>query len=364
MEISRILGIAHGTVRRYAAAAEFPERAPHRRQRSILDPYLAHLEGRHADGCENALQLWRDIRDLGYTGTSTQVRRWLQQRRQRPARTTPHQYRVQDQPPVRADEPWSGDVPAHVRPVVSEGTMSPTPPAVSLPSPRQLAWLLVRPADDLPDSDRRMLQQLTQDREAARVVSFVQRFVALIRGRVADPEGARAAFDVWLDETRTCGIRAVETFARRLTQDGAAVRAALTTPWSNGQNGSSGHEARAPQTANVRPRQLRLAPAPRPPGRLIHGKCGRPGKPGAVLARVGLSFARDACNAAISASSALRRSNNALTNATIASGPRAHTASISSRVIVVGTRHSKLRETHPPDKSRQRAQAHPALRGT
>ena len=30
-------------------------------------------------------------------------------------------------------------------------------------------------------------------------------------------------------------VRAVETFAAGLQQDGAAVRAALTLPWSNGQ---------------------------------------------------------------------------------------------------------------------------------
>ena len=34
---------------------------------------------------------------------------------------------------------------------------------------------------------------------------------------------------------RTSGLRAVETFAAGLEQDGPAVRAALTTPWSSGQ---------------------------------------------------------------------------------------------------------------------------------
>jgi transposase len=32
-----------------------------------------------------------------------------------------------------------------------------------------------------------------------------------------------------------CGVRAVETFAAGLEQDGSAVRAALTTPWNNAQ---------------------------------------------------------------------------------------------------------------------------------
>jgi transposase len=48
MRISRTLGIAHGTVRKYAAAEEFPARAPHRRQRSILGrvPGASHTASR------------------------------------------------------------------------------------------------------------------------------------------------------------------------------------------------------------------------------------------------------------------------------------------------------------------------------
>ena len=231
MRISRALGIAHGTVRKYAAAEEFPARAPHRRQRSILDPYLEHLARRHAEGCENALQLWREIRDLGYPGTTTQVRRWLQERRQHAAPTTPHQYRREGA--VRDTQ--DGAVRDPARDVVVRRAESPVSTAVALPSPTQLAWLLVRPPDRLPDSDARTLRHLMQDGEAARVVRLAQRFVALLRNRTAAPQVTRAAFDAWLDEALTCGIRAVETFARGLAKDGMAVRAALTTMWSNGQ---------------------------------------------------------------------------------------------------------------------------------
>ncbi len=75
----------------------------------------------------------------------------------------------------------------------------------------------------------------SQDPEAARVVALVQRFAALLRDHAADVQATRATFDRWLDDALTCGVRVVETFARGLAQDGAAVRAALTTPWSNGQ---------------------------------------------------------------------------------------------------------------------------------
>jgi transposase len=40
-------------------------------------------------------------------------------------------------------------------------------------------------------------------------------------------------YDCWLDDALTCGVRAVETFARGLAQDGAAIRAAFTLAWSN-----------------------------------------------------------------------------------------------------------------------------------
>ena len=50
-----------------------------------------------------------------------------------------------------------------------------------------------------------------------------------------DTNAALAALEAWLADARACGVRAVETFAAGLELDGAAVRAALTTPWSSGQ---------------------------------------------------------------------------------------------------------------------------------
>ncbi len=54
-------------------------------------------------------------------------------------------------------------------------------------------------------------------------------------GQPARPATLAADLDAWLVEARACGIGAVETFAAGLVQDGAAVRAALTEPWSSGQ---------------------------------------------------------------------------------------------------------------------------------
>jgi transposase len=54
-------------------------------------------------------------------------------------------------------------------------------------------------------------------------------------GRTAEGDHAAAGLEAWLTEASSCGITAVQTFAAGLQQDGAAVRAALTLPWSSGQ---------------------------------------------------------------------------------------------------------------------------------
>jgi transposase len=70
-------------------------------------------------------------------------------------------------------------------------------------------------------------------------MGLTRRFAELVRGAsVKQPLEQRptgVALDDWLVEARCCGVHAVETFAAGLHQDGAAVRAALTLPWSNGQ---------------------------------------------------------------------------------------------------------------------------------
>jgi transposase len=83
------------------------------------------------------------------------------------------------------------------------------------------------------------VRRVEQDREAASVAMLARRFTMLVRGcgaggKVA-PDAALADLEAWLADARSSGARAVETFAVGLEQDGAAVRAALTTPWSNGQ---------------------------------------------------------------------------------------------------------------------------------
>lgn len=122
-----------------------------------------------------------------------------------------------------------------------------------LPLPRRLAgtaspsclrriaarWLLVQPVAPLCAADAAVVARVEQDREAASVAALGRRFIALVRGcggrGNAHPKAAIAALEAWLADARLSGVRAMQSFAAGLEQDGAAIRAALTMPWSSGQ---------------------------------------------------------------------------------------------------------------------------------
>jgi len=219
LAIKRATGLAPATVRKYAYAESFPERAVRRPGRSILDPFIAYLETRVAEGCEDAMALWRELRARGYAHGPKMVQKWVAENRTRPARRTPRK--------------WLQQAPANAAPDAASGA------GPALPSPKQLAWLLVRPTTVLSPSDAAAVGRAEQDREAAQVASLARRFTALVRGcgvgQPTRPATPTTDLDAWLAEARACGIAAVETFAAGLEQDGAAVRAALTEPWSSSQ---------------------------------------------------------------------------------------------------------------------------------
>ncbi len=218
LAISRATGLARTTVRRFAYAESFPEHGTREPVTSTLDPYLEHLEARLAAGCENAAALWREVKALGFPGTAKQVRGWLRRRRKTPARTSPRG--------------------GHVTPC--DAILPPmTNAAPVLPASRQLAWLLVQSPEALDESEKATLAWIVQDAEVARVSTLIPRFADLVRScginRDRAPAGPSSVLKSWLDEATSCGIQALETFAAGLRQDEAAIRAALTMPWSSGQ---------------------------------------------------------------------------------------------------------------------------------
>jgi len=139
MAIARAIPLAPATVRRYASRDRPPERGERRIGPSQLDPWLAYLEHRRAEGCEIGLQLLRELRDRGYAGGSRQVHKWLQSRRTKVAITTPRRWR--DAIPV-VTGPGSAELPAR---------------RVQLPGSKVLAWIMTVAPDRLSPADSALL---------------------------------------------------------------------------------------------------------------------------------------------------------------------------------------------------------------
>jgi transposase len=191
-EIARTTGLSRGTVVKYARAEHFPERARRRPGPADLAPYDTYLRERWAAGCHNGKRLWDELRAQGYPGSVPTVERYLHDWRSYLA--TGHQH---------------GSHPL---------------------TPRQAAWLCTQFPEELDADDATALQQLRQVEEAVDLVyTLSQEFRRIVREQ--DP----AALDRWLGHAREGGIQHLKGFAEHLGRDQAAVEAALTLPWSQGQ---------------------------------------------------------------------------------------------------------------------------------
>ena len=186
-EISSVLGVDRRTVRRWTRACGFPERkAPHRI--SAIDKYRAYLDQRWAEGCHNAAQLWREIRDLGFRGTGSGVRQWVMQHYGRTRRS------------LREPAP-------------------PKPPHIS---PRQVAWHIMKPNKS---SERYLAELFNLCPEIKTCAEVAREFFRIVRTRDL------GAWQTWcLAASRS----RLASFAKHLCRDEAAVRAALQYAWSNG----------------------------------------------------------------------------------------------------------------------------------
>jgi transposase len=208
-QIACKLAMSRTTVRKYFYADTFPERARRQTTHSMLDAYLPYLESRHHEGCEDAKRLWRELCEQGYSGASVQVSRWLRQRRFAVALTTPGPYRDA------------------VAAAIAERAKQTKP--TELPSYIQLAWLLIREPETLEISEANIVKRICQNSQVEPTYQLAQQFLTMVRQR------ASSTFDSWLNACATSNVSDLATFAANLRQDYAAVRAALATPWSNGQ---------------------------------------------------------------------------------------------------------------------------------
>ena len=208
--IARQMQISRQTVRRFVRTDQFPEHSQRRTRKRKLDPFVPYLSEQLAQGNNNGAALWRALRDeQGYSGSRSHVsQRVARHRHVCPVRPTTVRVR-KGRPPATQPSP---------------------PPAPRRRSARQISWLFVRPFDGLEVEEQQMLERRTQACSDIQVASTLgQSFIAMVKTRDYQ------AFDQWLADAQRSGVGELKSFAAGLERDGAAVRAALRLPYSNGQ---------------------------------------------------------------------------------------------------------------------------------
>lgn len=210
--IAAQLHLSRQTVRRYSVADQFPERATCRSKPSKLDPFTPYLEQQLAAGADNALQLWRDLRDQGYTGSRALVSRWAAQHR--------HLVPVQERTDLSQRRRGRPAQPAKAAPPTPQRRLS----------ARKAAWLLICRPEAVTEDDQCMIDRLcTHTPVVSTAHQLAQAFITMVRERHA-PD-----LDDWLARATTSGIPELQTFAAGIERDKPAVVAALSLPYSNGQ---------------------------------------------------------------------------------------------------------------------------------
>jgi transposase len=192
LSIARQLRMHRRLVRQYLRSGVVPRAVPSGRRRQ-LDPYASYLTQRWQEGGHNAAQLWRELREPGFDGSSTRVRQWVRQ--------------------YHRPERKSGSPPRTV--------------ANLLPSPRQTTWILLngpRPTDEKTKAWSEQFRQRVP--ELNRAVQLATEFRALLRERRSDE------LSNWMAQAAQGPLA---SFAAGLHRDFAAVQAACSSPWSQGQ---------------------------------------------------------------------------------------------------------------------------------
>src|SRR6266700_2767558 len=214
--MARQLGVSRQTIYNYLQMKQPPERTRiNLGGRRLIDPYKDYLMQRWNEGCRSAQQMYREIKEQGYPGSSTAVGRFVG-----PLREKYGKARSFKSLELEAATMVSWEEVKKKRP----------------PTARQVAlWMAFKKEQRL-DWQQDYLDRLCQeDSQIAQTYELIQEFTTMLRER----EGER--LDEWLDRVEKQGIAELESFAAGLKKDYDAVKAGLTLQWSNGQTEGQVH---------------------------------------------------------------------------------------------------------------------------
>ena len=205
-EIARHLGTGRATVYRYLRTEVFPERkgrsdAGH----SLLDPWQDVVMEHWTTGRRDGRRLFLELQRRGFRGSYTTLVRYLRRLREAQGAVRAHRPRRRPGPPLAVA------------------------PRRRVLTTRAVAWMVLRRAEKRSPEDQVLLDDPRRNAPALdETVALAEAFVGLVRDRA--PE----RLDPWPRQAQDGAVPALRRFAKRLSADYDAVRAAVTLDWSNG----------------------------------------------------------------------------------------------------------------------------------
>jgi len=191
-DIAVHVGMPERTVRHWLSGRGIPYSHPRRERPRLIDPYKTYLLQRWNQGCHNVVQLEKDVRAKGYTGSQRAIYRYLE-----------------------TLEP-SGWSPRKRR---SASTTSQLNPLLSL-SAQQAPWLFFRRREDLKEEELESLRLLRQAHPRIETAyQLVKKFLQMVRERTGEQ------FDLWLEAVEASRLDAFQSFVTGIQQDKDAVLA-------------------------------------------------------------------------------------------------------------------------------------------
>ena len=198
------IGISRTTVNTYLNMKSPPARKTGKRSGSVIDPYKEYLVKRWNDGVRNAQQVYREIKEMGYSGSDQPVQRYFVQFRSGKDHRKFKQVDPSEQTPVKE--------------------LPKCPPTAS-----QVAhWITFKEEQRLEWQKKYLSQLCEEDQEIREANELILEFTTILRER----KGER--FDTWLQKVEQQGISELCGFAQSLKKDYQAVKAGLTLAWSQG----------------------------------------------------------------------------------------------------------------------------------
>ena len=214
--MARQLGVSRQTIYNYLQMKQPPERTRiNQGGKRLIDPYKDYLINRWNEGCGSAQQMYREIKEQGYTGSSTAVGRFVG-----PLREKYGQARS-----FKSVEPEAATM---VNPKEVKKKRPPTARQVAV-------WTTFKKEKRLEWQQDYLDRLCQEDPQIAQTYELIQEFTTMLRER----EGER--LDEWLDRVEKEGVPELQSEAFGLKKDYDAVQAGLTLLWSNGQTEGQVH---------------------------------------------------------------------------------------------------------------------------